>query len=101
MAWSSLVTLSFASPVLFNVKYYTDLLLFCGFVMYDTQAMLTSVPELNPIEREHAHMSSTTLLFMHLMSLFVFISIFLDKEAAKEKLQCIIGEDFEIDVDKE
>lgn len=65
MSFASLINLFFQSTILFNINLYLGLLIFCGYLIYDTQLM---------IERaEHGNLDSVS----HALDLFVdFISIF-------------------------
>ncbi|CAG9325088.1 unnamed protein product [Blepharisma stoltei] len=80
MICSLLGMIGLASNFMFNVQLYLGLLVFCGYVIYDTQLIIYQIEIGNKDDLAHA-----MHLFVDLVAIFVRILIILMKNADKEK----------------
>ncbi|KAJ3371155.1 Bax inhibitor 1 [Allomyces arbusculus] len=103
LAWMSFANVFMNSRLLFNGELYLGLLVFAGYVMFDTQVMLARVPALavmDRVGREHAHMDSAIELYLDLVNVFVRIAIIMAKNAAKDQVRRNGGGDDSDDDDR-
>ncbi|CAG9321399.1 unnamed protein product [Blepharisma stoltei] len=77
---SILGMLGLASNFMFNIQLYVGLLVFCGYVIYDTQVMILQIEMGNKDDLAHA-----MNLFIDLLGVFVRILIILLKNAKDKK----------------
>jgi len=80
MLWLGLSQLFFRSELIFNIQLYGGLLMFCGYILFDTQMIIekASMGQRNPVR--HA-----LELFIDFVGLFVRVLIILMKNNDKKK----------------
>lgn len=77
--WSALFNLFFRSSFLVDVQIYLGLLVFCGYVLFDTQMMLEKVRSGNEDYMMHA-----VELFINFIAIFVRLLIILTKNKQQD-----------------
>jgi len=81
MLWLSLFNLFFIrSPFLFQVKLYFGLLMFCGYVLFDTQVIVERASR-----GDKDYIQHTLDLFVDLIAIFVRILIILTQKSEKKE----------------
>jgi FtsH-binding integral membrane protein len=82
LMWFSLFNLFFQSRGFYNVELYTGLLVFIGFIIYDTQMIIERV-EMGMRDR----VGDAANLFSNVVSIFVRLLVILMKQSASREEQ--------------